>query len=288
MSTWQQAQRLDRAEHLRGDDVWLAQAWNSPRAQVITASGNGQISIRDDALARSLPQGAYRADQHYFLGMLEDDPVFAIHDEQAATGLRGALGLLSDAERELAFAASGLVSWHSRAGHCGRCGQPTSVTQAGNARVCPTCELEDYPRTDPAVIVAVTNADGDLLLGRHPSWPATRYSVLAGFVEVGESLEQTVCREIGEEVGLVVGDVTYLGSQPWPFPRSLMIAFSAVARAGEIVPDPQEIETARWFSREQLTEAIADGSLSLPGEASISYRMIQAWIAGDLQHSNVG
>lgn len=288
MSSWQFAQALDRAERYRNDPLWPQQSWRDPAAQVVTASGDGHLAIDQQKLVRGAAEGPYQADRHFLLGLLDGAPLFVTRDDTATMSLKDALGVLSAQELEIGFAASGLVGWHSRAGYCGRCGGDTSVAQAGNARVCGSCGAEDYPRTDPAVIVAVLNSDGHLLLGRQPSWPTSRYSVLAGFVEVGESLEQTVCREIDEEVGLQVGALRYLGSQPWPFPRSLMVAFSAVALSGTITPAPGEIEVARWFSREELASALADGSVSLPSEASISYRMIQAWMNGALNASQVG
>ena len=156
---------------------------------------------------------------------------------------------------------------------CGR----AHFAVAGHLRRCPADTSEHFPRTDPAVIVLIVDGDDRALLGRHPSWGPGRFATFAGFVEPGESLEQAVHREVGEEVGLRLEDVQYVASQPWPFPSSLMIAFSAKAVAGEVRVDGVEIEVARWFSREDLTEAIAAGEVVMPGSASISSRLIEGW-----------
>jgi NAD+ diphosphatase len=192
----------------------------------------------------------------------------------------------------LAVTAVAVVGWHRRAPFCPRCGHLSALARAGWARICPKCSLEEFPRTDPAVICLVHDGADHVLLARQPIWPAGRFSVLAGFVEAGESLEACVAREVLEEVGVAVTHIRYLGSQPWPFPRSLMIGFEAVGdRAQPVRPAEGEIAEARWVSRDDVRAAIAAGSWAdrtgpvhghpgevvLPGEISIAGRMLEAW-----------
>lgn len=231
--------------------------------------------------------GPYDPAIHYLVGFLADVPVFATGVEVAGSALRSVMDSLLPAELEIAFAAVGLVGWHRRAGFCPACGQPTEAINGGAARLCAACGIEDYPRSDPAVIVAVVDDADRLLLARQPSWPPRRFSVLAGFVEVGESLEQTVHREIGEESGLELTEVGYLGSQPWPFPRSLMVSFWAKARGTELHPAPGEIEEPEWFSIAELREALETGRVELPALASIARRMIDSWLDGRLMSDGV-
>ena len=164
-------------------------------------------------------------------------------------GLRELGSLLSDTDAGLLVTATALLTWHAAAGFCPRCGLPSAPTPAGWSRICPNGH-EDFPRTDPAVIVLVHDGADSIVLARQPIWPKGRVSVLAGFVEAGESLEGTVAREILEEIGVHVTDVSYLGSQPWPFPRSLMVGFAARAEPGaELRPRDGEIEEAHWYDR---------------------------------------
>jgi NAD+ diphosphatase len=201
-------------------------------------------------------------------------------------GLREAGHLLDARDVELAMTAVALSRWHETHTHCPRCGSPTWPASAGWTRACPQDASEHYPRTDPAVIMAVTDGDGRLLLGRNPSWPQGRFSVLAGFVEPGERLEHAVAREVREEVGIVVTDVRYAGSQPWPFPASLMLGFTARATSVELVLDPAEIDEARWVSRESLAVEVAAGTLGLPGRLSIARRLLETWYGGPLAPPN--
>ena len=165
---------------------------------------------------------------------------------------------------------------------CGVCGNPTFATHAGSVRRCTFCRTQHFPRTDPAVIMAVTDADDRLLLARNAAWPPNRVSVLAGFVEPGETLEAAVARECFEEAGVQVTAVRYLGSQPWPLPRSLMLGFAATVADPELKLDGAELDWARWYSRAELKEAVATGEvLMLPSEISISRRLINHWFGGD-------
>ncbi len=202
-------------------------------------------------------------------------------DTRAAT-LRDVGARLSDADAGMFAHAAALEQWHARHVRCPLCGAATVVALAGHIRRCVNDGSEHYPRTDPAVIMLVTDDDDRCLLGRQPSWPAGRMSTLAGFVEAGETLEHAVVREVFEEVGIRVGDVRYVASQPWPFPSSLMLAFTAKASTTDLQIDDDEIAEARWFSRDELRIAITGGSLRLPMGASVAFYLIDGWFGGDL------
>jgi NAD+ diphosphatase len=288
VSHWQQPQPLDRCEDRRGDPGWVAEAWSHRLAHVIGVDADGKLAASAEHLAMPSPDGAYDLERHHLLGMVGEAPVFATLISAGDLGLRAVMDTLPTDELQLAFAAAGLIGWHQRAGFCPNCGSVTHPVSGGLARRCPACEREDYPRSDAAVIVAITDADGRLLLARQPVWPARRFSVLAGFAEVGESLEQVVHREVHEEVGLELRGVRYLGSQPWPFPRSLMVAFAATAVGTQLRPAVGEIEDAAWFSRTELHDAVEAGTVLLPARTSIAWRMIRAWLDDNLNAESVG
>jgi NAD+ diphosphatase len=197
--------------------------------------------------------------------------------------LRGLVPVLDgDATDQAALIvhAIGIAEWIWATRHCIRCGGTYEVLHLGHVLRCTDCGREEFPRTDPAVIMVVTDgvAPHDrCLLGRHPAWPPGRYSTLAGFVEPGESIEQAVRREVLEESGIVVGDVEYFGSQPWPLPRSLMVGCLAKADSVDIAVDGEEIEDARWFTRDQMKAEATAGTLVLPGGISISRSLIEHW-----------
>jgi NAD+ diphosphatase len=179
-------------------------------------------------------------------------------------------------------AALSLGRWLLDAAFCPACGTRTEVRHAGWSRHCPACGREHFPRTDPAVIVAVGSPDGErLLLGSNALWGQDRYSCFAGFVEAGESLEAAVAREVGEESGVALSGIRYAGSQAWPYPRSLMLGFSATARDEAAArPDGEEILQVRWFTRPEIAEALAGrGGVTLPGPSSIARALIEAWLA---------
>jgi NAD+ diphosphatase len=205
-------------------------------------------------------------------------------DPDRWVSLRQSGEFLGDADSALMTAAVALANWHASSAHCSRCGAATDQELAGWARRCPACQNQIFPRTDPAVIVLVLDDDDRLLLGSNVLWPEGRYSLLAGFVEAGESLENAVCREIAEESGLRVENPRYLGSQPWPFPRSMMLGFSARVAAGvnphdDLQADGEEIVDLRWFSRELLRKEA--GTLLLPGRTSIARHLIDLWLVAD-------
>ena len=177
----------------------------------------------------------------------------------------------------LAVVAVALANWHSTSRFCGRCGSLTDITAAGWSRTCRSCKVEHYPRTDAAVIMAVLSEDNEILLGNSSKWGPDRFSTLAGFVEPGETLEDAVRREVHEEAGIVIGEVTYLASQPWPFPGSLMLGYFAYATSHDITVDGEEIRSARWFTKEQLATEVDSGRVQLPGVSSIARRLIEHW-----------
>jgi NAD+ diphosphatase len=191
--------------------------------------------------------------------------------------LRSVGPLLAREEGGLLAYARGLMHWHQRHRFCGVCGSPTESREAGHMRRCtnPACAAEHHPRTDPAVIMRVEH-QGRILLGRQKQWPVGMHSVLAGFVEPGESLEDAVVREVLEETGVAVGNVRYHSSQPWPFPSSLMLGFFASAAPGSAVRVGGELEDARWFTRAQVTS----GEALAPPSQSISWRLIESWLNG--------
>jgi NAD+ diphosphatase len=209
-----------------------------------------------------------------FTAEVESDNPPALEGGVEFADLRLAAALLPHEEAGLVAYARAMISFRHRHRFCGSCGSPTAPQKNGRVMVCrrEACATEFFPRVDPAVIVLVTDGDR-ALLGRQPSWPAGRYSTIAGFVEPGESLEDAVRREVLEETGIEAGAMSYQSSQPWPFPRSLMLGFRAEALTREIRLGDSELEDARWFHRDEL----ADGSM-MPFSQSIAYRLIQEWL----------
>jgi NAD+ diphosphatase len=199
-----------------------------------------------------------------------------------AIPLREAGPVLPDRDAGLMTEAVALANWHETFTHCPRCGTATDPVAAGHSRKCPQDGSEHFPRVDPAMIVLVTDRDDRALLARNAMWPASRVSILAGFVEAGESAEHAVAREVGEEAGITVDQVTYLGSQPWPMPQSLMLGFRAAATSTTIVVDTEEIAEASWYSRDELRKAIERGDVRLPPPVSIAHQIIRTWYGGDL------
>jgi NAD+ diphosphatase len=278
---------VDRAARHRTDDAWLARRWRDPASRVLIVDG-GTVAVDGDppALALVSPADAgVDGGAHPWLLGVDDDgtAIFGVVGRQSVgrpATLREVGALLSDREAALMTTAVALESWHASHAHCPRCGAPTMVREAGLLRVCPVDGSLQHPRVDPAVIMAVVDADDRLLLGHQARWPARRFSTLAGFVEPGESLEQAVRREVHEETSVTVDRVTYLGSQPWPFPRSLMVGFIARATTTTIVTDDVEIVDARWFTRRLLRAVVADGDVILPPRVSIARRLIERWHGG--------
>ena len=222
-----------------------------------------------------------------FLGLMNGAPLFADYVEGAGpprgrpAGLREAATELPAEEAALAAYAGSLLAWHRRHRFCANCGAPTEPRDGGHERVCPSCEAHHFPRTDPVVIVRVSDGGDGLLLGRQARWPDGRFSLLAGYVEPGETLEEAVRREVLEESGVALDSVTYLGSQPWPFPSSLMLGFCALADRGDPSPGDDELAEVRWFDRPEIEAAArGEGELKLAPPYSIARRLIDAWLAG--------
>lgn len=230
------------------------------------------------SLARDCPEPA---GTRVVAAVLSDEEAAALEPDAARwVGLRAVVTELGDRDAGLFTEALGVINWHSSHGYCPRCGSATTIEDAGWVRRCPNCGNQVFPRTDPAVIVLITDQDDRLLLGSNALWENNRYSLLAGFVEPGEPLEAAVVREMLEESGLRVTDPVYLGSQPWPFPASIMCGFTARLAddqaAEDLLPDGEEILDLRWFSRQELRDSAE--WLILPGASSIAHAMIERWL----------
>ncbi|MDQ1483293.1 MAG: diphosphatase [Actinomycetota bacterium] len=280
------ASDLDRVDQHRASSEWVANLWRAEDAKLLKLDANSRFTtnVGGSKLRMTKPFVEFDSQRHRLLGLLNGSPIFAVEalTEGEVHDFREVGALLTDNERDVAATASALTQWHRAEPRCPACGERTLVINGGFARHCPTCGHDHFPRTDPAVIVAVLDAQDRILLGSQSTWPARRVSVLAGFVEVGESLEQAIHREIAEEVDVTLSSVHYFGSQPWPFPRSLMLGFAARASSTDICVDGQEIEFAAWFSRDEVHNQVASGELGLPGETSIAYRLIEAWLQDEL------
>ncbi|MFV0458824.1 MAG: NAD(+) diphosphatase [Actinomycetales bacterium] len=297
---------LDRCAHERARPGLVQELLTDPGTRVLDLVG-GQAPIGHQALSWRAPGPAEDVSQDeadglvwVFLGRrATGEPArlarLAPADEPAdpppgAAGLRwGALREcaehLDDDDAAAFTTALALSNWHAAHRFCPRCGVPTRPSQAGWVRVCQADGSEHYPRTDPAVIVAVVDAQDRLLLGHNRIWPEGRFSTLAGFVEPGEPLEAAVRREVAEESGVIVAEVTFLASQPWPFPSSLMLGCLARATDPRICVDGEEVTQARWFSRQELADEVSAGTLVPPGGVSIARRLVEYWFGGPLPSS---
>lgn len=286
---------LDRRAEERATHGLLEEAMADASAQVLVVVGDTAPLASADGLALRYvpPTQVSEGAQWAFLGRHDDgapvllaafpkDAPLTVDAPHGWGSLRTVGGGLNAHDAGVFVEALSLGRWLIEAPFCSACGAHAEIVKAGWARRCPSCGREHFPRTDPAVIVAVTNAGGDhLLLGSNALWGAGRYSCFAGFVEAGEALEATVVREVREEAGVRVVDIDYRGSQAWPYPRSLMVGFRAVAvDAAEAEADGEEIVHVRWFTREEIAEALAGGGeFSLPGPASIARSLIADWQA---------
>ncbi|KIC40867.1 NUDIX hydrolase [Ruegeria sp. ANG-R] len=313
---------LDRAGLLRGDADKLAQAYGDPSAKCALL-WRGKLLVQGEALDRLalLPMGHRIFEQGpggvieapVFLGKTDEDaPLFAMDiSDWAAEGLdlsgvgdfvdrteqqhpdlpegyvfaemRRIMTRLSPRDAELAATAKAVIGWHETHRFCARCGARSEMSQGGWQRSCPACGGQHFPRTDPVVIMLITHGNS-VLMGRSPGWPEGMYSLLAGFVEPGETLEAAVRREVMEEAGVPVGDVHYLASQPWPFPASLMFGCAGEALSRDIQIDPVEIEDAMWVTRTEMMQAFAgDHPKLLPArKGAIAHFLLQHWLADTL------
>jgi NAD+ diphosphatase len=281
---------IDRLAPARRDPQAISQALADPSARIVPVWRSRSLVRHGASLSACLPEAAAcdllitRPDDLVLLGRFRGAPALALEcgGEQPPelpgggefVDLRRAGAVLDFEEAGLLAYARAMISWRNRHRHCGRCGAPNRALQAGHVMACtaPGCDSQVFPRLDPAVIVLVSDGER-ALLGRQATWPAGRYSTIAGFVEPGESLEDAVRREVLEETGVRVGALRYHSSQPWPFPSSLMLGFLAEASSHEIRLGDDELEDACWFTREQ----IASGTPALPPPQSVSFRLIEDW-----------
>jgi NAD+ diphosphatase len=299
---------LDRVAHERARPSVIEDLLGDPETRVVELRGErlpvsaGAVAGDDLALHLRAPVEADRAglglhlgrgpDGTAYLGVVSSEPV----PEDGAGGAGGAstevprwltlrqAGEALDArDAGLFTTALALANWHATHGHCPRCGAETEPTQAGWVRRCVRDGSEHYPRTDPAVIMSVIDPDDRLLLGRGAHWPEGRFSVLAGFVEPGESFEAAVAREVAEEVGIRIDDARYLGNQPWPFPSSLMVGYAATTSETELRPDPAEIAEARWVTREEYRDLLSSNEIRTPSGISIAKRIIEHWLGATVE-----
>ncbi len=292
---------LDRAHERRGDPAWLAERLADPRTLLVPVWRQRNLFLqvespqarflRVDEAGHLVEQAAGLA----LLGLYEEttyialdltpleapEPGPSLTEDSAFQDIRAVGPLLAHWEGALLAYARGMMYWDARHRFCGLCGHPTESLEAGHLRRCrnPDCGAPHFPRTDPAVIMLVHDGDR-CLMGRQAVWPSGMHSTLAGFVEPGESLEDAVAREVEEESGIRVDEVRYHSSQPWPFPSSIMLGFHARYAGGRLVVNPDELESARWFSRDELLNSPEDDSLRLPRKDSIARRLIEDWLAG--------
>jgi NAD+ diphosphatase len=299
---------LDRVSERRKDEAWVAERLFDPKSRFVPLWRSRNCIDTAAAAAVLLSCEECRAlapalEEPIFLGLAGEVAYFALdlsHIEAGETGpalpagaaasfldLRLVGARLSREEGGLLAYARGMLTWHRRHRFCGQCGAPTRAIEGGHVRVCtaPACRLQQFPRTDPAVIMLVTRGD-HCLLGSNPRFPPSTYSTLAGFVEPGETLESAVAREVFEEAGVRVRDVRYHSSQPWPFPTSLMLGFYAEAESDALAVNTVELRDARWFERgwvrANAREWHEDGApFRIPRRDSIARRLIDDWLAGE-------
>ena len=274
----------DRAGHLRKDD-----AWDTPDVRVMVIGGEHVATVDGPAL-RWVPRSEAPDGTFIYLGEREGESYAAVlvdgrvPQELQPVSVRMLAPLLDAPDLSLAVHAVGMVRWLQSMPFCPRCGSATDIRSAGHLRHCPHCGASHFPRTDPAVIMLITDDQDRALLGHQAAWPEGRWSTLAGFVEPGETLEDAVRREVKEEVGVIVGEVTYGGSQPWPFPASLMVGFFGKAVDTHIEVDHDEIAEARWITREELKAEGKAGTLLLPPSGvSISSFLVEKWLGEPLE-----
>ena len=268
---------LDRADQLRASPDSIAELARNEDAREL-AWRDGVPAIGDDGRLEWQMVG----DPTLFLGLAKGAPRFSALAE-AATQAFNVMPLLAHLEAEdapLFATAMSLARWHARHGFCANCGHASDIVRGGWSRSCPRCSAEHFPRVDPVVIMLVEH-EGSVLLGRQPRYPERRYSALAGFLEVGESIEAAVAREVREEAGLEIRNVRYVASQPWPFPSSLMLGCAAEALHRELTIDTTELEDARWFTREEVRQGLAaaeDAPVEPPPHTAIARTLLEHWL----------
>ena len=278
---------VDRGALMRSNQDWLSELWPLESTRVLYINKNrvpvtAELSL---VLVQSHAMPMVDDQSALLLGIDSEHAYIAVMlDEQNGVAplwvtLRDVGAQLSPLDVGLAITATALATWHNTHTYCPQCGLPTQVSDAGWSRRCSKDCVTHFPRTEPAIIVAVHDSEERILLGRRTNWPENWYSTLAGFVEAGESCEAAVVREIREEVGVEIDikSLQYLGSQPWPYPASLMLGYSAEAITTEFKPAEDEIAQIRWLSREELTFQCESGMLKLPNPAAISWHLIEHW-----------
>ena len=289
---------VDRAAHRRADENWQSQRLTDDETRVLWVAGGAAGVLESESgveLVFSSPAQLPSSTELSFLGVDEfDRAYFAAHVENQSDApmqadwksLREVGRSLSDIDAGLLVTAVALDNWRAATKRCAKCGGEVVSQNGGWSLRCLTDEVDHFPRTEPAVIVLVRDQGDRALLGRHINWPPGLVSTFAGFVEAGESAEAAVRRELTEETGVVIADhpdaVQYLGSQPWPFPASLMLGYHAWAKETTIKVDETEIAEANWYSRDELRAACASGNLKLPSSISISRRLIERWYGEEL------
>ena len=268
---------IDRADQVRVDPLRLAELTGAGARQLMWR--DGLPAVGEDGRLEWQPATA----TDLFLGIQDGQPRFSA-TEQPHANARAAfdtIGALAEDEAPLFAAALSLAWWHSRHLFCANCGASTEIERGGWSRRCPECSAQHFPRVDPVVIM-LAEYEGRLLLGRQPQYPPGRYSALAGFLEPGESIEAAVARELHEEAGIRVADVTYIASQPWPFPSSLMIGCHARAIGHELTIDRTELDDARWFTRDEIAAALKgdpDATFQPPPRFAIARTLLDHWLA---------
>ncbi|MES2096096.1 MAG: NAD(+) diphosphatase [Pseudomonadota bacterium] len=277
---------LDRADHLRQNPQALAELTADWRAKLLKLDNFVPEVTSEGMLSWTSLADAPDDAELLFLGIGDGKPHFAayIPGMRAGPGRPAAMFAVLDAlrpeEASTYAGARSVLDWHSRHLFCANCGHDTAMFRAGWGRLCPHCNTEHFPRTDPVVIM-IAEHSGRALVGRGPQWPAGRYSALAGFMEPGESIEEAVAREIFEEAGVRVTNVRYVASQPWPFPSQLMMACVAEAEDDVITIDPKELQDAMWISREDVKRALAgdpDAPMVAPPHYAIAHTLLTQWV----------
>jgi NAD+ diphosphatase len=295
------ANPIDRLTVKRRDETWLAEqmedsetlfvpVWDSkqlftdepvPNPVLLSRPGAGELLKVAETI---IFLGKDETRTYFALDLPRDNSTFADHlaGDGRFQDLKRFGAMLTARQAGLLAYARALTHWHRRHRFCSDCGSPTESVDGGHRRLCTNdrCGEQHFPRTDPAIITLV-HSDGRCLLGRQAIWPQGFFSAIAGFVEPGESLEDAVVREIHEETGIRVTEVQYHSSQPWPFPGSIMLGFTAVTRDEKIHLVDHELEDARWFSRKDYRESLAAGLLRLPSSVSIAFRLIEDWYNAD-------
>lgn len=279
---------IDRADHIRANPEALAGLMDW-RARLLKLDGLAPVYDHSGALEWGTLADAPPEAELVFLGLMDGKGCFAAVPDEGATGpayanpaIWQAMSALDPRELALYGGARSLVDWHARHQFCARCGAGTKLAKGGWQRNCTNdaCKGEHFPRVDPVTIMLVEHS-GRLLLGRQPRFPPRRFSALAGFVEPGESIEEAVAREVHEEAGVRVSSVSYVASQPWPFPSSLMMGCYAVAEDDALTIDTTELEEADWFTREEVAAAMAgdeNGRFLAPPPQAIAHHLLKWWL----------